>query len=177
NDMGFHHDDIPLSTGLLTPVTTVLSLVGWALLLVVAFLLRQRWPLLWLAVLFFLVGHSMESTIIPLEMVYEHRNYLPATMACLALAYLIVVPAARSGRVGVGYPLAGVVTVLSLLLFVRVQTWSDEVQLGRLNLMHHPESARANHLYANALLKKIHTAAQGAPVDGERRETLLLARH
>ena len=177
NDMGFHHDDIPLSTGLLSPVTTLLSLAGWALLLAVAFLLRQRWQLLGLAVLFFLVGHSMESTIIPLEMVYEHRNYLPATMACLALAYLIVVPAARSGRVGVGYPLAGVFTVLGLLLFVRVQTWSDEVQLGRLNLVHHPESARANHLYANALLKKIHTAAQGAPVDGERRETLLLARH
>ncbi len=57
-----------------------------------AFLLRRRYPLLLLAVLFFLVGHSMESTLIPLEMVYEHRNYLPGMLVCLALAAVIVLP-------------------------------------------------------------------------------------
>ncbi|MCP5187969.1 MAG: hypothetical protein H6991_09385 [Pseudomonadales bacterium] len=177
NDMGFHHDDIPLSTGLIAPTTTVLALISWSVLLIAALLQRQRWPLLLLAVLFFLVGHSLESTVIPLEMVYEHRNYLPGTMVCLALAYLVVVPATRSHRVNVVYPLAGVLSVLCLLLFVRVQTWSDEVQLGRVNLANHPESARANHLYANALLRRIRDDGHYQFSESEKNEMLLLARH
>jgi hypothetical protein len=177
NDMGFHHDDIPLSTGLMSPITTALALIGWSLVLVVALAQGRRWPLLLLAVLFFLVGHSMESTVIPLEMVYEHRNYLPAAMVCLLLAYLIVVPAERSKRVAVGYPLVGVLAVLSLLLLVRVQTWSDEVQLGRINIANHPDSARANHLYGNALLRTVQDTNQYPLSEAERNELLLLSRH
>ena len=66
--------------------------------------MRRRYPLLLLALLFFLVGHSMESTVIPLEMVYEHRNYLPGMLVCLAMAAAIVLPAARSKRLSVWYP-------------------------------------------------------------------------
>lgn len=177
NAMGFHHDDIPLSTGLMSPLTTVLAVIGWLVLLTVAFLLRTRMPLLLLAVVFFLVGHAMESTVIPLEMVYEHRNYLPATMTCLALAYLLVVPASRSDRVGVKVPLLGVLSVLCLLLFVRVQAWTDEVRLSGVSLMNHPESPRSNHMYGNALLKRGQNAGLPELSQGERDELLLLSRN
>ena len=120
NDMGFQHDDIPLSTRLFSPVTTMLALLGWGLTLAVGILLRRLYPLLLLAVLFFLVGHSMESTLIPLEMVYEHRNYLPGMLVCMALAALIVLPASRSKKLSVWYPIAGAISVVALLLFIRV---------------------------------------------------------
>ena len=44
NDMGFQHDDIPLSTGLLAPVTTLLALLGWAALLVACFPVAAALP-------------------------------------------------------------------------------------------------------------------------------------
>ena len=91
-DMGFQHDDIPISTGLFQPLTTLLSLIAWVVLLALSFVLRRRYPLLLLYVLFFLVGHSMESTILPLEMVYEHRNYLPSMPVCLLLASILILP-------------------------------------------------------------------------------------
>ena len=177
SDMGFHHDDIPLSTGLFMPLTTILALVAWVVLVATAFLLRNRLPLVFLGLLFFLVGHSMESSVIPLEMVYEHRNYLPSIMVCLALGFLIVVPASHSKRLKVGYPLVGSLLVLCLLLFVRVQTWSDEVTLARVNLVHHPESPRANHMYGNALLRHAQNDEDDRLGERERQESMLVSRH
>ena len=44
-----------------------------------------------------LPGHLLESTRIPLELYFEHRNYLPATVAGLAAGARLV-PLARAGR-------------------------------------------------------------------------------
>lgn len=177
NDMGFHHDDIALSSGLVSPWTTILALCAWLLALGAAFLLRARYPLLLLGLLFFLVGQSMESTVIPLEMVYEHRNYLPGTLICLALASAVVIPATRSTRVSVWYPVCGVLAVLCLLLFVRVQSWSDELTLSRSSAAQHPESSRSNYFYANALLRHHNQGEQRGLSDSERAQSLFLSRH
>ena len=74
------------STGLTQPYTTLLALLAWAAALMAAFLLRARFPLLLFVVLFYLVAHSMESGLLPLEMIYEHRNYLPGVAICVAVA-------------------------------------------------------------------------------------------
>ena len=176
-DMGFQHDDIALSTGLLTPWTTMIALCAWALVLVLALVFRKRFPLLLLAVLFFLVGHSMESTLLPLEMVYEHRNYLPGMLVCLLLAWFVVVPVANSSSVSAGYPVAGVLVVLGVLLFLRVQSWSDELLLAQDNLRNHPQSSRSNYFYANALLRHYRRGESRGLDDRERSEALLLSRH
>jgi len=177
NDMGFQHDDIPLSSGLFAPATTFFALAGWLALLGVSFLLRWRFPLLLLAVLFFLIGQSLESGLIPLEMVYEHRNYLPSTMVCLVIACVVVIPAARSKTIKVSYPILSVFAVLCLLLFIRVQTWSDELTLSRINLHQHPESARSNFFYASALLRRYEQRARLALGEDEGSKSLLLSRH
>ncbi len=177
NDMGFQHDDIPLSTGLFEPVTTFLSLVGWLALLGVSFLLRRRFPLLLLAVLFFLVGQSLESSLFPLEMVYEHRNYLPSTFVCLVMACVVVIPTSRHKTISVSYPIFGVFAVLCLMLFIRVQVWSNELTMSRINLEQHPESARSNFFYANALLRQYEHRQKLALNEKEGSESLLLARH
>ncbi len=177
NDMGFQHDNIVLSTSLFAPWTTLVALVAWVGTLVAAVALRGRFPLLLLAVLFFLVGHSMESTVWPLEMVYEHRNYLPGTLVCLALAAAIVIPATGSTNVSVFYPVVGILAILALLLLVRVQDWSDELALSRSNAARHPESSRSNYFYANALLRHYRRGEQRTMSDSERAEALLLSRH
>ena len=177
NDMGFQHDDIPISHGFFQPLTTSLSLAAWGVALVLAFCWRQRFPLLLLGLLFYLVGHSLESGIYPLEMVYEHRNYLPGTMLGLTIAAGLVIPATKSVRVSVWYPVVGVVSVLSLLLFIRVNTWSDELTLSRTNVAQHPASARSNFFYANALLRRYEGRHQLGLSEQEGIDTLVLSRH
>lgn len=177
NDMGFQHDDIALSTSLFVPWTTFLALVSWVVLLAAAIGFRRRYPLLLLAVLFYLVGHSLESSVVPLEMVYEHRNYLPGTLVCLCLAYSIIVPISNSAAISVWYPLAGVLAILCLLLFVRVQNWSDELLLARSNQANHPESSRSNYFYANALLRHYRRSEERGLSDSARAESMLLSRH
>ena len=67
--------------------------------------------------------------------------------------------------------------ILCLLLFVRVQTWSDELMLSRINLAQHPKSSRSNYFYANALLRHYRRSEERGLSDRERNESLLLSRH
>tara|TARA_R110001599_G_scaffold65838_2_gene185888 strand:- start:136470 stop:138446 length:1977 start_codon:yes stop_codon:yes gene_type:complete len=175
--MGFQHDDIAFSAGLFAPVTTILALLGWPVVLLTAFSLRRRYPLLLLAVLFFLVGQSLESSVIPLEMVYEHRNYLPSTLVCLLLAWLLVIPVSRGKHFKAWYPVGGALVILCMLLFIRVHTWSDELSLSRTNQAQHPESSRSNYFYANALLRQYRRSEQLGLTQREKGESLLLSRH
>ena len=79
------HDDFPLSLGLVDPWTTLPAVIGGILVITAAVLARHRSPLLSLAILWFLVGHGVESTVIGLELVHEHRNYLPSVMLFIAI--------------------------------------------------------------------------------------------
>ncbi len=78
NRFSLFHDDITVSTGLFDPWTTSLAIAGLILVIIAALLSRRKYPVLSFAILWFLVGHSMESSFIGLELVYEHRNYLPS---------------------------------------------------------------------------------------------------
>ncbi|MBB3225424.1 hypothetical protein FHW69_000014 [Luteibacter sp. Sphag1AF] len=76
----FFHDDIVASRSLWEPVSTAVSLAAVLVTGVLAWMGRRRYAILALPVLFFLAGHAMESTTIPLELYFEHRNYLPAML-------------------------------------------------------------------------------------------------
>jgi len=76
--LGFYHDDFQASAGWLTPWTTLPAVLGLLCVALAALVVRRRFPLFAFAVLFFLAGHLLESTVFPLELVFEHRNYLPS---------------------------------------------------------------------------------------------------
>ena len=85
--LGIYQDAYPLSRGLLQPVTSAWSLLG-LLGLVAASFAALRSPAfrgVGVGLLFFLLAHSLESTIFPLEIYFEHRNYLPAVGLFIAL--------------------------------------------------------------------------------------------
>ncbi len=86
--LAFYHDDVQASHGLLQPPGTVLALLMVAALFAGAVVLRRRLPLFSLGVLVFLVGHSLEGSVIPLELMFEHRNYLPSIGILLAMVSL-----------------------------------------------------------------------------------------
>ena len=79
------YDDFEISKGLLTPWTTLPAALGWLAAVSGAVLARHRWPLISFGVLWFLAGHLIESTVIPLELYFEHRNYLAMLGPVLAI--------------------------------------------------------------------------------------------
>lgn len=87
--LGLFNDQYRLSTSLLTPPTTVIAIGGWLFALGISFALRRRQPAILFGLVFFLIAHAMESTILPLEMVFEHRNYIAALGIVLATSGLL----------------------------------------------------------------------------------------
>ena len=77
--------DITLSTSLFTPVTTAISLVCLAALLVAGVLLAKRHRLLAFAIFWFFINSALESTVIPLELIFEHRMYLVSIAIVVAV--------------------------------------------------------------------------------------------
>ncbi len=70
--------DITLSHSLFSPVSTFFSLLLIGFLLFVAVWRLRRNPIFSFAILFFFLNQLIESTVIPLELIFEHRNYLPS---------------------------------------------------------------------------------------------------
>ncbi len=146
--MGIYHDDILLSLSLTEPITTTWSIAAWAaLLLACGVLLRWRggrW--LVLGVAWFLVGHSVESTVLSLELYYEHRNYYPAIGLLIVLGVLYTLLVKRLPEPAA--PLLVCVGLCALLLAgqtaSQAQIWSHRSLLSIHHASAHPHSSRAN---------------------------------
>ena len=175
--MGFLHDDIPLSKSLMQPITTFLSLLCWGGVLLGAVFSAQRYPFFVFGVLFFLAGHSLESGVLALEMVFEHRNYLPIVGICLLLAVCLAGAASRfqlNELLMVGL----LVALLSALLVVRVSVWSENSRLELVNLKNHPNSPKTNFIYAESLWHEYNkTRLNGGSQSKQAIDELVTARY
>jgi hypothetical protein len=84
--MRMYYDDFVISTSILQPLSTLLCVILWACLGLSALYLRRRRPFFAFAILWFLAAHLLESTIFPLEIAFDHRNYLAAIGPLLLIA-------------------------------------------------------------------------------------------
>lgn len=151
-EMGLYHDDYVVSRGWFSPASTLPFLLMLAGLLALAFRLRRRMPLAALGILFFLVGHSLVSTYLPLELVYEHRNYLPSLGIYLALFSLLLLEMRPGIWQLAGRTFAvGVIALGGFINFVRVGEWADPTRLAQVEAIRHPGSPRANYELGRAL--------------------------
>ena len=84
---GLYQDGFPLSAGLFSPLSTLTSVAGVIALVAIAIwcLGDETLGPIGFGIAFFLAGHGLESTVFPVELYYEHRNYLPAVGLYLAL--------------------------------------------------------------------------------------------
>ena len=135
------HDDLLLSRGWLAPISTLLSVLSLLAVSVLVVMRRARQPYLAFGWAWFLVGHLLEGSVVPLELMHEHRNYLPGlgivTLLVLALADTLALrPAAR--RICAALALAILATVTAL----RASLWADPVLQIETELAHHPRSPR-----------------------------------
>ncbi len=148
--MGVFVDDFPASTGLLTPVSTLFALLGLIGVSAFAIAVRRQAPSIFAGWFFFLAAHSIESTVFPLELYFEHRNYLPSFGLLLALAGLLSWWASKLTAVSTrqasraGYGLAGIAAIgFAAVTWNQVQVWRSEIAIAEHALQHRPGSLRA----------------------------------
>ena len=164
SNLPFYHDELQASHGILSPWTTAASAVLLAVLTVLALGARRRLPLLTLGWGVFLIGHSLEGSVVPLELAFEHRNYLPSVGLALlpmALPWRMLVLAALRARFGVRWPprrAARALTALAVLVLLvcaqltaaRSDTWGDASRLFPALYAANPNSPRLAALFANS---------------------------
>jgi hypothetical protein len=94
--LSFYHDDFRISSGLLTPWTTLASIGLLAVLVALILWLRKREPLAALGIALFLGCQLLTGTILPLELIYEHRNYFASFGLMLAIVPLLAAPSTNA---------------------------------------------------------------------------------
>lgn len=149
---GLFQDGYDISRGWLEPWTTLPSVLGIVALWVLALYLRKRMPLVSLAILFFFAGHLLESSVIGLELYFEHRNYLSAAFLFLPLAWGLVW---LSEEIAPSLVVLIGVCCLSILAFFtwqRAQLWQDSMKLELYWATVNPDSPRAQYATARYLL-------------------------
>lgn len=133
------------------PTIAGLSLMAWVALIAASFYWQLK-PMLF-GVLFFLVGHSMESSVFPLEISYEHRNYLPSAGLFLGFSATAVKVAAQVRRERFLAVLIACYFCFEIsMLYLRANIWSSAAGIYRYATTHNPMSSRAQFLYAANLL-------------------------
>lgn len=166
--MGLYTDDFAVSHSLLSPPSTLLALLALTAISFASIALRKRAPSLFAGWFFFLVAHSVESGFLPLEMYYEHRNYLPSLGLFLAvLGLLALVPKFEtnvfSPRKLALLAASGFALVLCVGALGRVLVWQDMGNIVQLGIKAHPESLRARFdLAAWALQRQDYETAQAS---------------
>jgi len=105
--------------------------------------------ILGLGILFFFCGHLLESTIIPLELAFEHRNYLPSFGIFLIICNFLI----KASQILRAIPFIAALwfVMLLTLLFLRLHYWSDGNEWQRTTLAYHPKSERTQLEYIHRL--------------------------
>lgn len=140
----FYYDNFPISTNLLEPATTLYGGIFLAALVVLAFSTRRRLPLLSLGILWFFASHALTSNVVPLELVFEHRNYFGILAVLLASTELVArLPPGKSDGTR-RIILCALVGGLVLITAIRSATWGDPLNLAMALVANNPGSARAS---------------------------------
>jgi len=138
---GLFNDGFSASIGLPHPWTTLPCTLVVVALIALGFGLRHRYPSIAFALLFFFAGHLLESTVIPLELYFEHRNYLPAMMLFWPLAIVLLQPGSRPllrRAIALSLPL-----LLCVLTWSRASLWGNDYGQALVWARHNPDSPRA----------------------------------
>jgi tetratricopeptide (TPR) repeat protein len=144
--------DVAVSRGLLDPASTLPAVAFWALAVVGALLLARRRPLYGFPLLAYMECHLIEAGPFNLELVFEHRLYLPlAMLMLLPAAALAELPRARlRPALGAGLVIA---PLLGTATFARNALWADPIEFHRDIAEKSPEKPRAQVFLAQALLE------------------------
>ncbi len=135
--MNLDHD-FQVSKSLFSPPSTFLAIVLIIFLVIIACLNRRKNPLLCFGIVWFFLNLVIESTIVPLELVFEHRAYLPSIGLFISLLYILDnLLAGAANKVGkkelYSFSVLALIIVsvaFSLLTTIRNHDWRDFLSIN-----------------------------------------------
>jgi tetratricopeptide (TPR) repeat protein len=153
--------DIVVSTSLLSPWNTLPAIIFIFSLIGIGLSQMRERPILSFAILFFFLNHLIESSIVPLELVFEHRNYLPSAFVFLplAVAFKWLLDYYQDRSASIRFILVSFATILLILLgtgtYIRNRAWTTERALWEDAAEKAPGSTRPLHNLAWAYYERI----------------------
>jgi tetratricopeptide (TPR) repeat protein len=119
--------DFSISHSLMDPTSTLLCLLLIAGLIGLALYRAKKGLLLSFAILWFFGNLVIESSVIGLDIIFEHRTYLPSMFVCLLVVTLMFRYIKPKGlSIGV---LCAVTIIFSLWAYERNGVWRDDMTL------------------------------------------------
>lgn len=151
---GLYFDNFPISRSLVHPVITLPCWLLLITLLTAAWHFRRKLPLFSFGIFFYFSGHLMESTLLPLELYFEHRNYLPQLGLWLALIQFLSITTRLKFHKSLA--LGGILLIFLLALMTRhnADLWGKPELQTAIWYHDNPSSLRTTLSYANLLLEK-----------------------
>lgn len=151
--------DVELSTSLFSPPSTAICISIICLMVFASIYHRKKYPLISYGILWFLLSLVIESTVVPLELIFEHRMYFSSIGLILSVvvsAFTVFAHILKTMRENdfrkLSWSLFAIVaSVLCLATFERNSTWQDSVTLNGDNVRKAPNNHRAHANYALAL--------------------------
>ena len=139
--LGVYQTPPQVSHNLFAPLTLIAS-ASWLALIFAAVIWRRRFPLAALAILWFLAGHMIESSVVPIELYFEHRNYLPLVGPVYAVCAYLLSGAARLRRIA-AVVVPGYIAISAYFLYTFASLSGEPSPASRYWAMQYPDSARA----------------------------------
>lgn len=139
--MGIYLDDIPVRHA--SDLSSWLGIAAVVIFVVSAWKVRGRAPAITFAAFWFLAGHLLESTFLPLEIAFEHRNYLPLFGPALAAGYYLSKLPVSRWFVYLRSAIFLVPAMLAITTTVRSAQWSEPERFIVHEVENHPDSPRA----------------------------------
>ena len=146
------HDNTPIYKSLheWQALTATLSLIG---IFISAIILRKKYILFSFAVLWFLSAHLLESSVIALELYFEHRNYIALIGPYLAIVLAISHTTPRYHKLS-WFLFSLYISLLAFSSYQVTSIWGDQPLAGKIWFDHAKGSARATEHYAIQLLER-----------------------
>ncbi len=158
-ELSFFHDDIETSKSLLQPITTILAIICLALAAIApAIFARKNFcvAIISFGILWFLSGHILESSVFSLEMVYEHRNYIPAIgiITCATFPSLYLLDKKNILNSKAIAIMTIVIISLTSITALRSKRWSSSYHRNLAWTLNHPKSPKSHFDLAHSYIKK-----------------------
>lgn len=147
--LNFEHD-FQLSDSLFNPISTFFSISLILLLLILSLYGAKKYRLASFAILSFFLNLLIESSVIGLEIIFEHRAYLPSVFLFLPISLFVIRVTQKKFR-----SISALILVIGisfLWTYGRNNTWESPEKLWADCVSKSPKKVRPLHAYGYALM-------------------------
>ncbi len=163
NQYGPFHDDVQVVSNYGLSLIATACFIG---LVTLGLYLKKTFPFLIFAVLWFFIGHLIESSVIMLEFYFEHRNYVAIYGLCLMIAAAVFLVSQRYRKI-LAMAFCAYVLLQFMVLAMLTNIWGKPAEAAEHWAKVKPQSSRAimalsenyyrnlaNPVYANTALDR-----------------------